>query len=311
MTMVPSRRTVPVDVRDLDAAQAQALDAALMGVDWRELPGGVMRTEYAAPSGRLAGLVAGEPDASRIVLVPGITGSKEDFILMLPLLAAAGMRAESFDLAGQFESHLAGPENLRPPRAAYDLDLFVDDLVAVLAVGPVPVHLVGYSFAGTVVASLAARHPDAIASITFVSSPPLPGAVFRRVKTIGPLASVVSARRAATLMMWGVRRNLNRAPQHRIDFVRERFGLTRPGSVADAFEVMMRTPDLDSDIAALEVPKLVVAGAHDLWPEQLHREYAQRIGAEVLLTGGGHSPSEDSPVELTRAIVRLAGLGGR
>jgi len=311
MTVVPPRRIVPVDVREIDAAQARAIDAALGEVDWRGLPDGVMRTEYAVPSGRLAGLVAGEPDAPRIVLVPGITGSKEDFILMLPLLSAAGMRAESFDLAGQYESHRAGPENLRPGRDRYDQELFVDDLKEVLAIGPVPVHLVGYSFAGTIVAALAARYPEAIASITLISAPPLSGQVFRSVKIIGPLSRGLSPRTAASLMIWGVSRNLNRAPRHRIDFVRERFALTRPDSVADAFALMMRTPDLDRDIAAIDVPKLVVAGAHDLWPELLHRQYAARIGADVLLTAGGHSPSEDSATELTREIVLRAGLGAR
>ncbi|GAA3902167.1 alpha/beta fold hydrolase [Microbacterium invictum] len=311
MTVVPPRRIEPVDVRGLEAAQARAVDAALGDVDWRGIPDGVMRTEYAVPSGRLAGLVAGEPAAPRVVLVPGITGSKEDFILMLPLLAVAGMRAETFDMAGQYESHRAGPENLRPRRDSYDEALFVDDLKEVLTVGPVPVHLVGYSFAGSVVSALAARYPEAIASLTLISAPPVIGPVFHRIKIIGPLARAVSPRTAARLMMWGVRRNLNRAPRHRIDFVRERFALTRPDSVADAFELMMRTPDLDEKIAAIAAPKLVVAGAHDLWPEQLHRDYAARIGADLLLTGGGHSPSEDSPTELAHAIVGRAGLGGR
>src|SRR5690606_17747678 len=121
-----SRRVVstaagPVDVRALTDAEARDRDRTLGAVAWRELPPGVMRTEYAVPSGRLAGLVAGEPDAPRVVLVPGITGSKEDFIVMLPLLAAAGMRVETFDMAGQYESHRAGPENLRPARDRYDL----------------------------------------------------------------------------------------------------------------------------------------------------------------------------------------------
>ncbi|MGV9192938.1 alpha/beta fold hydrolase [Microbacterium sp. MC2] len=299
----------PVDVRALTDAEARDRDRTLGAVAWRELPPGVMRTEYAVPSGRLAGLVAGEPDAPRVVLVPGITGSKEDFIVMLPLLAAAGMRVETFDMAGQYESHRAGPENLRPARDRYDLDLFVEDLKAVLAIGPVPVHLAGYSFAGTVVAALAARYPEAIASLTLISAPPVSGQVFSRIKVLGPLARVTPARRAAPLMIWGVGRNLNRAPRHRIAFVRERFTLTRRDSVADAFEIMSATPDLDDALAAIDAPKLVVAGAHDLWPDRLHRAYAARIGADLLQTTGGHSPSEDAPHTLSREIVRRAGLG--
>src|SRR3546814_17370959 len=92
----------------------------------------------------------GSGERGRVVLVPGVTGSKEDFTLMLPLLAQAGYRVESYDLAGQYESYRAGPERLVPARAHYDYDLFVDDLVAVLEEGTPPAHVLGYSFAGLV-----------------------------------------------------------------------------------------------------------------------------------------------------------------
>ena len=77
-------------------------------------------------------------------------------------------------------------------------------------------------------------------------------------------------------------------------------------SVGDVVSLMRRTPDLDAELAALPAPRLVVSGEHDLWPVELHRAFAERIGAELLVTAGGHSPCEDSPVELTRALVALA-----
>ncbi len=299
------------DVRQVDDERARAIDAEIGDVDWTWLPPGVTRVEYSAPSGELAGLVAGEPSAPRIVLVPGVTGSKEDFILLLPLLAASGFRAESYDLAGQYESWRAGPERLRPPRAHYDLDLFVDDLHTVVGTGRRPVHLAGYSFAGTVAQALAVRRPGLVASLTLVSAPPLAGQSFRGMKTIGSLSGVASARAGAALMIWGVRNNLNRAPAHRVRFVRDRFRLTRRDSVTDVVGLMMRTPDLDAAIAALPAPKLVVSGEHDLWPVELHRDFARRIGAGMLVTAGGHSPSEDSPVQLAKAIVALADSAAR
>lgn len=299
-------REGPGDLRLLDAADAAALDAALGDVDWTLLPDGVARVEYAAPSGTLAGLAAGDPAAPRVILVPGVTGSKEDFVLVLPLLAASGFRAESYDLAGQFESASAGPERLSPPRAHYDHALFVDDLLAVIGAGGAPVHLVGYSFAGTVAAMVAVDRPESVASLTLISTPPLSGQSFRGVKVLGPISGVAPGRVGAALMIWGVRNNLNGAPSHRVEFVRQRFALTRRDSVADIIGLMKRTPDLDAALAAIGIPMLVVAGEHDLWSVELHRAFAQRIGADLLETGGGHSPSEDSPVALTRAIVALA-----
>ena len=56
---------------------------------------------------------------------------------MMPLLAAAGYFTLSFDLAGQYQSAAAGPE-VTPPRAHYDHELFVNDLLAVLGSSTAP-----------------------------------------------------------------------------------------------------------------------------------------------------------------------------
>ena len=79
---VPSHEAVPGD-------EALALDAAIPDLDWRAFPPGTERTEFAAPSGPLARVALGPVDGPRVVLVPGATGSKEDFVLMMPLLASA------------------------------------------------------------------------------------------------------------------------------------------------------------------------------------------------------------------------------
>src|SRR3954452_14795182 len=139
-----------MDAPWLLAPTAAQRDAGLPDIDWRHRPDGVVRFSQAVPSGRLAALAAGSPGLPRIVLAPGVTGSKEDFTFLLPLLAAAGYRVESYDAAGQYESAGAGPEHLQPPRRRYDYDLFVDDLLAVLRSGETPVHLLGHSFQGVV-----------------------------------------------------------------------------------------------------------------------------------------------------------------
>ncbi|MET1015557.1 MAG: alpha/beta fold hydrolase, partial [Leifsonia flava] len=141
---------------------ASALDESLPDIDWVTLPPGVSRFRFAAPSGTLAAVEVGDPSAERVVLVPGVTGSKEDFWFQLSQLAASGYFVQSFDLAGQYESAGAGPEQLDPPRSRYDYDLFVDDVVAFLERGTVPVHLLGYSFAGVVSELVAERRPDLV-----------------------------------------------------------------------------------------------------------------------------------------------------
>ena len=157
------------------AAAARARDAAIPDLDWRAFPPGTEVTSFAAPSGTLARVALGPVDGPRVVLVPGATGSKEDFVLMMPQFAAAGYRVESYDLAGQYESWAAGPWNLQPPRTRYDERLFLDDLLAVLDDGAGRAHVLGYSFAATLAELALLARPDRFASLTLLSAPPEPG----------------------------------------------------------------------------------------------------------------------------------------
>lgn len=283
------------------ADEAERLDRQLADRDWRVLPEGATASRFAAPSGRLAVVTAGDSAAPRVVLVPGVTGSKEDFALMLPVLADAGYRVESLDLAGQYESALAGP----PPGRRYDLDLFVDDLVAFLEAGDGPAHLLGYSFAGTVAQLVLARRPELVRSLTLLATPPEPGNAFRRVRGIGPLSVVTSARVGAALMRWGIVTNKNRVPPLRLEFVRHRFAFTSARAHVDIIGLMKRTPDLRDEVAAAPVPKLVAVGSHDLWPTHLHARFADRIGARLVVYPTGHSPCETAPHQLSRDMLAL------
>ncbi|MGP3535240.1 alpha/beta fold hydrolase [Microbacterium sp. RD1] len=290
---------------------AVARDQALSDLDWRELPVGAESDVFAAPSGGLARVAMGTGERGRVVLAPGVTGSKEDFTLMLPLLAEAGYRVESYDLAGQYESYRAGPERLQPPRAHYDYDLFVDDLIALLADGSAPAHVLGYSFAGLAAEVALARRPDLFASLTLLSTPPATGNVFRGVKRIGRFSFLASPRQGAGLMLWGIRNNLNGVPPRRLAFVRERFALTRRESVDDIVGLMMRMPDIASAVRDAGVPLLVATGSHDLWPVAQHAGYAARIGARLAVYDTGHSPCETAPHQLVRDLLTLFAASGR
>ncbi|MCQ1946898.1 alpha/beta fold hydrolase [Arthrobacter sp. zg-Y1116] len=288
------------------ADPAAARDALLGDVDWFALPEGAVRSRFAAPSGSLAAVSMGEPGNPPVVLVPGAMGSKEDFSLVLPELAAAGYFAFSFDLAGQYESTGAGPEHLRPPRQRFDFDLFTDDLTAVLtACGPA--HVVGYSFAGIVAQLTLLKRPDLFRSITLLGCPPQGGQSFRGVSWIGWAAPLVGDRISADLIVWGVKRNFIRASPGRMALVMHRFTLTRKDSIRDMVGLMRHAPDLRPALRATPVPKLVAVGEHDVWPLQLHRSFADSIGASFASYSSGHSPSEQSPYEFTRDLLRLFG----
>jgi pimeloyl-ACP methyl ester carboxylesterase len=286
-------------------ATARERDAALEPIDWAELPKGVDRQTFEAPSGTHALIRAGNATRERVVLIPGLTGSKEDFQRMMPLFVEAGYFVESYDLAGQYESCVAGPENLTPPRKRYDMDLFVDDMIAFLERYPGPSHVLGYSFAGTVAQVAYARRPDLFLSIAFLSAPPSPGNAFAGIKRIGWISRFVSGRTGGALMIWGVKKNIIPAPPERLEFVRARFELTRRDSVGDMIGAMMNHPDLRTELREARIPKIVMVGEHDLWRRDEHAAFAQSIGADFVVYATGHSPCEFTPHQATRDLINL------
>ena len=285
--------------------EAARRDAALGDVDWTALPDGAVRGTFEAPSGTLATLSMGTPGNPRVLLIPGATGSKEDFVLMLPGLAAAGYYVQSCDIAGQYESAAAGPENLAPPRAHYEYDLFTADLIAMLDAEDGPAHVVGYSFAAIVAQLAFSRRPEKFRTLTLLSCPPEPGQSFRGVQRIGRFTGWTSPRIGAVLMIWGIRANLAHLPPNRIRFVNSRFRFTRRSSVRDILGLMQHAPDLRAALSAAPLPKFVAVGEHDLWPLALHRRFAESIGARIAVYRGGHSPSETSPYQMSRDLIAL------
>lgn len=280
--------------------EAERLDRALGDRDWTVPAPGSVASRFRAPSGELAVVSLGDPAHPRVVLMPGASGSKEDFVFMLPVLAAAGYFVQSFDMAGQYESGRAGPLHGRP----YDHDLFVDDLVAFLEDGA-PAHVLGYSFAGTVAELVLVRRPDLVRSLTLLATPPEPGNGFRGVRVLGPLSVFAGGRIGAALMIWGIRTNRNHVPPQRLEFVRMRFDHTSRRSMEDIIRLMKRAPDVRDAVAASPVPKLVAVGSHDLWPTELHARFAERIGARLAVYRTGHSPCETAPHQLVRDMIAL------
>ncbi|MGN7800673.1 alpha/beta fold hydrolase [Leifsonia sp. 22587] len=287
----------PVTGGDDEAAR---LDAALPDIDWSVAPVGTVFTRFRAPSGELAVASLGDPGDPRVVLIPGVTGSKEDFYLLAPILVAAGYYVQSFDLAGQYESADAGP----PPGERYTYELLVGDVVAFLRDGG-PAHVLGYSFAGILSQLALVRHPELFRSLTLLTAPPEPGQAFRGVRVIGWLSWLTTARQGAFLMIWGITTNKNRVSDSRLAFVRSRFAFTRRSSVDDIVGLMKRVPDVRARVAASGIPVLVATGDHDLWPTHLHAANAEALGGRLAVYRTGHSPCETAPHQLGRDMIAL------
>ncbi len=280
------------------ADEAERLDRAQGDIDWTVLPAGAVTSRFAAPSGELAVVSLGDPSNPRVLLAPGVSGSKEDFTLVSPVLADAGYFVQSYDLAGQYESAAAGAGGI------YTYQLFRDDMVALLENGG-PAHLLGYSFAGTVAMQVTVDRPDLVRSLALLAAPPEPGNGFRGVRGLGPFTWMVGGKVGAALMTWGIVTNKNHVPPKRLEFVRMRFDHTSRRSMEDIIMLMKHAPDLRDAVKAVPIPKLVAVGEHDLWPPALHQEFAERIGATLAVYKTGHSPCETTPNALARDLNAL------
>src|SRR5215472_18646524 len=88
----------------------------------------VRQATVRTPRGAFAALCAdpayGVGDRQAALLVPGYTGSKEDFLAVLESLAAAGRAVTAIDLRGQYESDHAAD------RSGYALDRLGCDVIA-------------------------------------------------------------------------------------------------------------------------------------------------------------------------------------
>src|SRR5215469_6875488 len=86
-----------------------------------------VRTTRGAFAALRADPAGGVGDRQAALLVPGYTGSKEDFLAVLESLAAAGRAVTAIDMRGQYESDPAAD------RSGYKLDQLARDVVAVAA----------------------------------------------------------------------------------------------------------------------------------------------------------------------------------
>lgn len=237
-----------------------------------------------------AHVVRVDDPVAHVLLVPGWTGSKEDFTAFLPLLAAAGLDATAYDQRGQWETP-------GEPDDDYSLEAFADDALAVArAVTDAPSHLLGHSFGGLVAQTAAVRDADAWRSLSLLCTGP--GALGdsparplgRLVEAIGdlPLATIHALRESAG--------GLTRTPEVAA-FLERRFTGNAPASLRAITQHLVDAPDRVDEVARTALPVWVGRGEDDdAWPHARQEELARRLGTTVaVVPDSAHSPAVENP----------------
>ncbi len=257
--------------------------------------------------GELAALRAGGEGQPDVLLVPGFTGSKEDFLPLLPLLAAAGWSVTAIDQHGQFES--AGPDE----DSSYSLAGWAADVLD-LAAEAGGVHLVSHSFGGLVCREAVLADRSNITSLTLLDSGPgaLPEHHHHRLAMLAAIIPETSLE-----MIWQFKEQLDRAdgiqppPPEIHQFLHRRWVEGSPGALRAMAQILTTCPDRTEDLRAVVaagLPCLVAYGEDDAtsWHVAEMAEMAQRLGLTAqVIPDAAHSPAVENPRRTAALLDRF------
>jgi pimeloyl-ACP methyl ester carboxylesterase len=281
-------------------------------------PAGDQLTETAAspavlPSalGSLAALDTGPARAGHpiVLLLPGYTGSKEDFIPILDPLRDKGFRGIAVDLPGQYES--PGPDD----EAAY-WPLALGEVMAGVAADlaeQAPVVLLGHSYGG-LVARGAVLAGAPIAGLVLLCSGPAAFHSGQRLSSLQVGEPVLRAQGKAVVYDGTVA--VDRAERKVVrtavaEFLRRRFLASTTAGLLGMGRALQTEPDrvdqLRQALVVTGVPAAVLAGRDDdAWPLTDQQDMAIRLGTElVLIEQAAHSPAVENPDGLLAVLLPL------
>lgn len=241
------------------------------------------------------------------VLVPGFTGSKEDFVAVLPALAERGVTALSYDHLGQHESAgSADPADYDLGLLAADLGEIVDEARSRLGVAGEP-HLVGHSFGGLV--AKRALLDGAVRPASYVALCSGPGALpVDRWRGLPDLVAALPHTDLAAI--WSViaaAADGPKPPPEVAAFLERRWLAHEPAHLQVVAGHLMLTPDMTAGLpaAVAGVPVTVMWGEDDdAWPIDVQRGLAAALLADsVEIPGVGHSPNAEAPQVLADLLL--------
>ncbi len=269
-----------------------------------------IRIALPSTAGPLAALDTATPDPlGTVLLVPGYTGSKEDFVPLLDPLSDSGFRAVAYDQPGQFES--PGPAD----EGAYDpmtLGAVCADLARDLAADG-PVVLLGHSYGG-LVARAAVLQGAPIAGLILLASGPgkfRQGDRFDALVAGDPLlrqhgpAAVYDATAARDEARRGA------VPAELARWLRRRFLASSPAGLLGMGAALRTEPDRVADLAAALTAEgagvaVVTGRADDAWSLDEQDDMATRLGTSlVIIEDAAHSPAIENPAAVLDVLLPL------
>ncbi|AUS78211.1 alpha/beta hydrolase [Actinoalloteichus sp. AHMU CJ021] len=263
-------------------------------------------TEYGELSG-LHGTSQARTVLATAVLLPGYTGSKEDFAALIDPLTEAGFDVLTIDLPGQYQSD--GPDDedaYRPSR----LGVVIANLVSRLRSEGRRVLLLGHSYGGLVARAAVLSGAEPVGLTLLASGPSAlpPGPRLSLIELCEPALRLHGVEAAAQIYeahdpAWSAR------PRELRTLLRARLVSSMPAGLLGMATALRTEPDLVPELAARiqehRIRGFVVCGEQDdVWSVETQREMAEKLGVDfVTVPDSGHNPNKDNPQGLLDVLV--------
>ncbi|HTX25466.1 MAG TPA: alpha/beta fold hydrolase [Streptosporangiaceae bacterium] len=282
-----------------------------------DLPDEVRRTTIATSRGRFAALEAlpasGVCEREAALLIPGYTGSKEDFLAILGELARGGRQVVAIDMRGQFETPGADDQD------GYSASALGSDITALLRATGAK-HLLGHSYGG-LIAREAVLAGDGIASLTLMSTGPA-AITGPRAEELRGMLDLLDAGEGGVPETARLEAGISEIWQSYLEpaavaagvpgpvvaFLAKRMLSNDPNGLVLMARHLLTAEDRTADLAGRrEIPILVIYGENDTsWSPAEQEVMAARLGASrVCIPGAAHSPAVEAPATTAGTLTHF------
>ena len=283
-----------------------------------DLPDEVRRTTIGTRRGPFAALAAGPAsgvcEREAALLVPGYTGSKEDFLAVLGQLAGGGRRVFAIDMRGQFETPGA------PDQDGYSASALGSDITALLRATGAK-HLLGHSYGGLIAReAVLASAGGELASLTLMSTGPaaLTGPRAEELRSMLEVLGAPDDLPAQAALQAGIsdiwqsylepQAVAAGVPGPIVTFLAKRMLSNDPNGLVLMARHLLTAEDRTAELARLRDLKILVIYGEDdnSWSPDAQEEMAARLGARrVCIPGAVHSPAVEAPATTAGTLTQF------